>query len=179
MAVQVQCVVESDTGMPGSVQSSLFHRRRLRAVVCLLLLLVACSWLGAQTVTSTLQGRISDTTGAVIPEASVTALNADTGLKRTLTANPVGEYQISGLPAGDYTVNAEKSGIQKSAKKIHLDLSALGNVDFGLAPGQIHTQVELQAVGEVAKPTRRMHGKVLDQQEWRKQRPRFALRLSS
>src|SRR6202162_2927102 len=161
----VQFVVESDAGMPGSVQSSLFHRRRLGAVVYLLLLLAASNWLGAQTVTSTLQGRISDATGAVIPEASVTALNADTGLKRTVTANAVGEYQIDGLPAGDYTVNAEKSGFQKSAKKIHLDLAALGNVDFALAPGQVQTQVEVQDVGEVAEPTRTMVSEVIDQQK--------------
>lgn len=166
----VQYVVESDAGMPGSVQSSLYHRRRLGAVVNLLLLfsillLAASSWLGAQTVTSTLQGRISDATGAVIPEASVTAVNADTGLKRTVTANAVGEYQIGGLPAGDYTVNAEKSGFQKSAKKIHLDLAASGNVDFALAPGQVQTQVEVQDVGEVAEPTRTMVSEVIDQQK--------------
>jgi len=165
MADQVQYVVESDAGTPGSVQSSLFHRRRLGAVVYLLLLLAVSSWLGAQTVTSTLEGRISDATGAVIPEASVTALNADTGLKRTVTANAVGEYQIGGLPAGDYTVNAEKSGFQKSAKKIHLDLGASGNVDFGLAPGQVQTQVEVQDVGEVAEPTRTMVSEVIDQQK--------------
>jgi hypothetical protein len=160
----VQCVVESAAGTSGSVQSS-FHRRRLGAVIYLLLLLAASSWLGAQTVTSTLQGRISDATGAVIPEASVTALNADTGLKRTVTANAVGEYQIGGLPAGDYTVNAEKSGFQKSAKKIHLDLAASGNVDFALAPGQVQTQVEVQDVGEVAEPTRTMVSEVIDQQK--------------
>jgi len=169
MAVQVQYVVESDAGMPGSVQSSLSHRRCLGAVVCPLLFLIlffaASSWLQAQTVTSTLQGRISDATGAVIPEASVTALNADTGLRRTVTANAVGEYQISGLPAGDYTVNAEKSGFQKSAKKIHLDLAASGNVDFALAPGQVQTQVEVQDVGEVAEPTRTMVSEVIDQQK--------------
>jgi hypothetical protein len=153
--------------MPGSVQSSLFHRRRLGAYLLLFLVafLAASSWLGAQTVTSTLQGRIVDATGAVIPEASVTALNADTGLKRTVTANAVGEYQISGLPAGDYTVNAEKSGFQKSAKKIHLDLAASGNVDFALAPGQVQTQVEVQDVGEVAEPTRTMVSEVIDQQK--------------
>src|SRR6267143_1858309 len=165
----VQYVVESDAGTPGSVQSSLFHRRRLGVVVYLLLifilLLAASSWLGGQTVTSTLQGRISDATGAVIPEASVTALNADTGLKRTVTANAVGEYQIGGLPPGDYTVNVEKSGFQKSAKKIHLDLAASGNVDFALAPGQVQTQVEVQDVGEVAEPTRTMVSEVIDQQK--------------
>jgi hypothetical protein len=161
----VQYVVESDAGMPGSVQSPLFHRRRLGAVISLLLLLAASGWLAAQTVTSTLQGRISDTTGAVIPEASVTALNADTGLKRTVTANAVGEYQIGGLPPGDYTVNVEKQGFQKSAKKIHLDLAASGNVDFALAPGQVQTQVEVQDVGEVAEPTRTMVSEVIDQQK--------------
>ena len=165
MAVQVQYVVESDAGMPGSVQSSLFHRRRLGAVVYLLLLLAVSSWLRAQTVTSTLEGRISDATGAVIPEASVTALNADTGLKRTVTANAVGEYQIGGLPPGDYTVNVEKQGFQNSAKKIHLDLAASGNLDFALAPGQVQTQVEVQDVGEVAEPTRTMVSEVIDQQK--------------
>lgn len=161
----VQYVVESDAGTPGSVQSSLFHRGRLGAGICLLLLLAASSWLGAQTVTSTLQGRVSDTTGAVISEASVTALNTATGLKRSVTANAVGEYQIGGLPAGDYTVDAEKQGFQKSAKKIHLDLGASGNVDFALALGQVQTQVEVQDVGEVAEPTRTMVSSVIDQQK--------------
>src|SRR5260370_16073392 len=165
MAVQVQYVVQTDAGSAGSVQSPLFHRRRLGAVIYLLLLLAASSWLGAQTVTSTLQGRISDATGAVIPGASVTALNADTGLKRTITGNAVGEYQIGGLPPGDYTVNVEKQGFQKSAKKIHLDLAASGNVDFALAPGQVQTQVEVQDVGEVAEPTRTMVSEVIDQQK--------------
>src|ERR1700681_415299 len=67
MAVQVQYVVESDAGTPGSVQSPLFHRRRLGAVIYLLLFLVlflaASSWLGAQTLASTLQAPISDATG--------------------------------------------------------------------------------------------------------------------
>ena len=160
-----QYVVESDAGTPGSVQSSLFHRCRWGAVISLLLFLTVSSWLGAQAINSTLQGRVADTTGAVIPEATVTALNAATGLKRSVTANAVGEYQIGGLPAGDYTVNVERQGFQKSAKKIHLDLGASGTVDFALAPGQVQTQVEVQDVGEVAEPTRSMVSEVIGQQQ--------------
>ncbi len=159
----VQCVVEPDAGTPSTAQSFLFHRCLFGAVVCLQL--AVSSWLGAQTVTSTLQGRVSDSSGAVISEASVTALNTATGLKRSVTANAVGEYQIGGLPAGDYTVNAEKQGFQRSAKKIHLDLGASGNVDFALALGQVQTQVEVQDVGEVAEPTRTMVSSVIDQQK--------------
>jgi len=161
----VQYVVESDAGTPGSVQSSLFHGYRLGAVISLLLFLTVSSWLGAQAINSTLQGRVADTTGAVIPEATITALNTATGLKRSATANAVGEYQIGGLPAGDYTVDVEKQGFQKSVKKVHLDLGASGNVDFALAPGQVQTQVEVQDVGEVSEPTRSMVSEVIDQRQ--------------
>src|ERR1035437_5811686 len=98
----VQCVVEPDAGRPNSAQSFLFRRCLFGAVVCLQL--AVSSWLGAQTVTSTLQGRVSDSSGAVISEASVTALNTATGLKRSVTANAVGKYKIGGLPAGDSPV---------------------------------------------------------------------------
>jgi Carboxypeptidase regulatory-like domain/TonB dependent receptor len=165
----VQYAVQSDAGTSGCVQSSPFHRGRRGATsypqLWLVLLVTLSSWLGAQTVTSTLQGRVSDTTGALIAEASVTVVNAETGLKRSVTANAVGEYQIGGLPAGDYTVNVEKQGFQKSAKKVHLDLSAAGNVDFTLTPGQFQVQVEVQDVGEVAEPTRTMVSEVIDQQK--------------
>src|SRR5271166_2760700 len=161
----VQNVVEANAGTPGSVPSSLFSRRSLGAVVCLVLFLTTSTWLGAQAINSTLQGRVSDTTGAVIPEATVTATNTGTGLKRSATASSAGEYQIGGLPAGDYTVEAEKQGFQSSAKKIHLDLGASANVDFALAIGKVQSQIEVQDVGEVAEPTRSMVSEVIDEQK--------------
>ena len=160
-----QNVVETDAGTRGSVQSSLFHRSRLGRVVCLVLFLTVSNWLGGQAINSTLQGRVSDTTGAVIPGATVTALNAGTGLKRSVVVSAEGEYQIGGLPSGDYTVEVEKPGFQKSAKKVHLDLGASGNVDFALAIGQVQSQVEVQDVGEVAEPTRSMVSEVIDEQK--------------
>jgi hypothetical protein len=168
MAFQLD--VESDAGSSGSVQSSsfslfLFDCCRAVAVCCFLLFMATSSWLGAQTVTGTLQGRVADSTGAVIPDVTVTAVNIDTGLKRTVNASAVGEYKIDGLPAGDYTVDAEKQGFRKFAKKIHLDLGASGNVDFALSPGQQVTQVEVQDVGELAEPTRTMVSSVIDQQK--------------
>jgi Carboxypeptidase regulatory-like domain len=165
----VQFVVESDAGMPGSVQSSLFHRRRLGAVTYLLpfliLLLAVSSWLEAQTVTSSIQGRVYDTTGAAIPDASVTAVNAETGVSRKTNASATGDYQITLLPPGEYTVTVEKSGFQKSAKKVHLDLGSVGSVDFSLAVGQLTERVDVQDVGEVAEPTRTMVSSVIDEQK--------------
>lgn len=160
--------VESKSGTNGFTQCSSFafwFDCRAGAAFCLLMFLAASGWLGAQTVTGTLQGRVADTTGAVITDSTVTALNTATGLKRTANASAVGEYKIDGLPAGDYTVEAEKQGFQKSAKKIHLDVGASGDLDFALSPGQQLMQVEVQDVGELAEPTRTMVSSVIDQQK--------------
>jgi carboxypeptidase family protein len=138
--------------------------RALGAVLCLTILAIVPA-LQAQVVTVTVQGRVYDTSGAAISQATVTAVNTATGLSRSTTASATGDYQISLLPAGDYTVTAEKSGFQKVAKKLHLDLGAAGNVDFNLPVGQITQEVSVQDVGEVAEPTRTMVSSVIDEQK--------------
>jgi hypothetical protein len=80
-------------------------------------------------------------------------------------AGAMGDYQISFLPVGDYTVTAEKSGFKKQAKKVHLDIGASANVDFDLSVGQVSEQVTVQDVGEVAEPTRIMVSSVIDSQK--------------
>ena len=133
--------------------------RHVMGIVCLLLAGMLAT---AQVVTVTVQGRVYDSTGAAIPQATVTAVNSATGLSRTTTADAMGDYQIPLLPAGDYTVTVEKTGFQKAAKKTHLDIGAVGTLDFNLAVGQVQEQVEVQDVGELAEPTRTMVSSVID-----------------
>jgi hypothetical protein len=143
-------------------------RNGFRVLSCALCLSAVAAMLlpvQAQVVTVTIQGRVYDTTGAAISQAGVTAVNAATGFSRTATATATGDYQISLLPVGDYTVTAEKTGFQKAAKKIHLDIGAAANLDFNLAPGQVLAEVTVQDVGEVAEPTRTMVSSVIDQQK--------------
>src|SRR5437667_6760894 len=151
-----------DAGMTTtSAQSSLCN---VRLAVLLVVFLTASS-LSAQVVTVTIQGRVYDTTGAAISQANVSVTNPATGFSRSATASATGDYQISALPVGDYTVTAEKSGFQKQAKRVHLDIGASGNVDFNLAPGQVVTEVTVQDVGEVVEPTRTMVSSVIDEQK--------------
>ncbi len=160
----LQFLVQPQAGTPGSDQFASSHRR-LGLAACLCLILATSTWLGAQTVTSSIQGRVYDASGAAITGASVTAVNADTGVSRTTDATATGDYQITLLPPGDYTVTAQKAGFQKSAKKVHLDLGAAGTVDFSLPVGQVTEQVSVQDVGEVAEPTRTMVSSVIDEQK--------------
>src|SRR5882762_9151588 len=137
----------------------------LTQAVRAVMVLMASLPVSAQVVTVTVQGRVYDSSGAAIPQATVTAVNAATGLSRGTTANAVGDYQIALLPPGDYTVTADKPGFQKSAKKIHLDIGAAGSLDFSLSPGQVIAQVEVQDVGALAEPTRTMVSSVINEQQ--------------
>ena len=137
----------------------------LNFALCLIAVTCAVLPLHAQVVTVTIQGRVYDTTGAAISQATVNVVNADTGFARSTTATATGDYQISSLPVGEYTVSAEKTGFQKSAKKVHLDVGATGNLDFNLSPGQVLAEVTVQDVGEVAEPTRTMISSVIDEQK--------------
>jgi len=143
--------------------------RKLGELAVLSLLLVFCVTASipgaAQAVNVTIQGRVYDATGAVVPQATVAAQNQATGLSRTATSNANGDYQLAAVPAGDYTINVEKQGFETSSKKLHVDVGAAVSLDFSLRPGQVQTQVEVQDVGEVAEPTRTMVSSVIDQQK--------------
>jgi|HubBroStandDraft_4_1064222.scaffolds.fasta_scaffold714181_1 hypothetical protein len=81
---------------------------RLRKQVSRLVLscgLVAAVSMGAvaDTVNVTIQGGAYDSTGAGIPQATVTAVNTATGLNGSATAIATGEYQIALLPPGNYS----------------------------------------------------------------------------
>lgn len=138
----------------------------LTSLLCVLAILtVAGVPAAAQTVTVSVQGRVFDTSGAAIPQPTVTVQSAATGLTRSTTGGATGDYQIPSLPPGDYTVTAEKSGFRKLAKKVHLDIGGTGNVDFNLAVGEIKEEVTVQDIGEVAEPTRTMVSSVIDEQK--------------
>ncbi|MBV9343086.1 MAG: TonB-dependent receptor [Acidobacteria bacterium] len=121
--------------------------------------------LQAQVVSVMVEGRVLDTTGAAIPQASVTAVNVATGFSRAVMADATGDYQISFLPVGDYTLTVEKTGFKKQAKRIHLDIGAAAKLDFTLEVGQVIEEVNVQDIGELAEPTRTMVSSVIDQQK--------------
>ncbi|MFN7622598.1 MAG: carboxypeptidase-like regulatory domain-containing protein, partial [Acidobacteriota bacterium] len=62
--------------------------------------------------TSILRGQVVDEQGAVIPGAKVTVINSATKKQQTVTSNALGEFSLSGLAAGVYTVLAEYEGFQ-------------------------------------------------------------------
>src|SRR5438552_1669286 len=134
-------------------------------IAVLLLLLVPAALLSAQTVTAALNGRVTDATGAVLPSSSVTAVNDATGISRGAATNAGGDYQISLLPVGNYTVTAEHSGFKKQSQKITLQIGANAAADFSLTVGSVTETVEVQATSEAVEPTRTMVSQVIEERK--------------
>lgn len=100
----------------------------------------------AQSTTATIFGTVSDSSGAIIPRAEVTAKNVDTNFKRTTSVGANGQYQFLFLPIGTYSVEATAAGFKKSEQKgIVLDVNRNARVDAVLQVGQISEKVEVTA----------------------------------
>jgi hypothetical protein len=94
----------------------------------------------AQAVSGTLLGTITDASGAVMPGATVTLKNVNTGLTRTLVTDSAGEYTAPSLPTGKYTVVAELSGFKTTT---------VPNIDLGVDQRmRINVKLEVGALEE-------------------------------
>src|ERR1700744_5514177 len=88
-----------------------------KAISLIAVVLLACiSWTitNAQTITGSLNGTVTDPSGAVVPNAKVTATNVDTGATTPTTSNSGGVYAIRFLQIGNYKVTIEAPGFAPS-----------------------------------------------------------------
>jgi hypothetical protein len=112
-----------------------------RAVPTLLVLLVCAAPASAQVLAS-LDGIVSDSSGAAVAGAAVNAAPADTGISRETTTDPSGRYRLADLPIGVYTVTVTKGGFQDAVRPgVHLVVGQRATLDVSLAVGGISTRV--------------------------------------
>jgi hypothetical protein len=118
------------------------------AFIILVLALVSLNVpiLSAQvTATATLQGTVTDTTGAVIPGAEVKITNKGTGDVRTVVSNASGVYSFNLVPAGTYQVRVAAPGLATNTfNDVELAVSRVTTVDAKLAVGQQVAEISVQ-----------------------------------
>jgi hypothetical protein len=103
----------------------------------------------AQTFTSSLGGTVADPSGAVVPNATVTATGIDTGVATKTVTNTSGVYEFPSLPEGNYRVSAEITGFKEFVyQKVVLDIGAQVRLNFTLTVSGGATNVEVVAAGE-------------------------------
>src|SRR5215472_4039153 len=99
-----------------------------------------------QATDTILVGTITDSTGAAVPKASVTATNQGTGVKYTGTSNEMGEYRINNIPVGTYNVSATAQGFAAGTMGgVELLLNHTATVNMTLTVGAVSTAVEVAA----------------------------------
>ena len=80
-------------------------------VVILVLGLFAVGEVSAQLISGNLTGTVLDKTGAVVPGATVEAVNTQTGAKYETKANDAGEYRFNNLAVGTYNISASAANL--------------------------------------------------------------------
>ena len=98
----------------------------------------------AQTITGTISGDITDTTGAVVAGASVTVENLGTSAKRTATTTASGSYRVPDLPIGKYKVTASAEGFKTLVQTTEVLTGGVTHADFKLQVGQRTETVEVE-----------------------------------
>ena len=100
----------------------------------------------AQTVSGGIRGTVVDSTQAVIPGATVTATNVDTGVVRTTVTSVEGIYNLASLPGGTYRVEAVLSGMKTEVREgVRVAAASVTTLNVTLEVGSTQESVVVTA----------------------------------
>jgi uncharacterized surface anchored protein len=104
----------------------------------------------AATAGSALFGSVTDSSGAVIPGATVVATNSDARLVRSVQTDSHGQFRIDNIAAGSYRLEAQATGFQKQSSPIVVAAAQQTSADVTLQAGAASQTVEVQASSPIA-----------------------------
>jgi hypothetical protein len=126
------------------------HSRAL-AVLCLLLTVASVAW--SQASFTSLRGSVTDSSGAVIPGATVSIANKATGLSSKQTANGSGEYQFQQVVPGTYVITVNGSGFGSQSKQADLLVDQPATINFKLSVQATAVTVDVSSEAETLNVT--------------------------
>ena len=139
------------------------RRTSLTLLHSLTLVLLSCSLVFGQSFTASVRGTAKDSTGGVVPLASVTITDAERGTSQTTLADEEGRFTITALPPGQYVLTVESNGFKKfSSGRITLTVQQQATVDAILELGQMSETVEVSAAAAMVNTTIANLGQVID-----------------
>src|SRR5262245_33410485 len=116
-----------------------------RVASALLLVASFACILRAQSTNASLTGRITDPSKAIIVEAKVAAISADTNVRYETTTNGSGEYYLANLPPSLYRIEIEKSGFKKLIKpEVILHVQDTLEINFELTLGSVSENIMVE-----------------------------------
>jgi hypothetical protein len=112
---------------------------------------------------SGISGTITDSSGAVVPEANVTVTNVATNVSSAAVTTSAGTYVVTDLIPGTYTVKVEKAGFSTGVlSEVHVDVSRTTNGDLTLKTGATTDTIEVVAQQITLETTQPQLGTVIE-----------------
>ncbi len=139
---------------------------RLAKALCFTVaVFLVCSRCPAQISSAELSGNVLDASGAAVPGATVTATNVDTTISHKTVSGKGGDYVLSNLPPGTYTVTAEAPGFRKLEQTgVSLQVNQQARVDLALQVGQTAETVSVTGHPPLLESESSSVGTVINQQ---------------
>jgi len=136
--------------------------RLIRTALCAVLVMCP-SILSAQSFTGTITGTIKDTSGGIVPRATVTITNQQTGRQESVVTDLEGRYTSLPLPPGEYRVDAGLQGFRRAARTdISVQINSTVVIDFNLEVGDLTDEVEVRADATLLETSTSTMGKLVD-----------------
>ncbi|WP_263349819.1 carboxypeptidase regulatory-like domain-containing protein [Acidicapsa acidisoli] len=127
------------------IRTRLSIRVALIAFATICLLLFAPRTASAQA-NAGITGTVTDTSGAVVANATVTITNEATSVASHTVTSSAGTYTVLGLNPGQYTVEVEAKGFKKAVQKgVNVEVSTTGTIDITVAAGAVDETMEVTA----------------------------------
>ncbi len=138
---------------------------RLSLSILLAFLFLSPGSIHAQTA-ATLVGDITDSSGAIAPNVSVTVIHEGTRTERKVQTNEAGQYRVTPLNPGTYTIQVESAGFKKEVRSgVVLEVGAVTEVDFALQVGELTETIEVTGITPTLRTEEASVGNVVTEQE--------------
>src|SRR3954469_33482 len=144
--------------------------RAIGFVVATLMISVSVAHPSAQSqaINGTIEGTITDQSGAAVPGVSVTVTNVDTGDSRVVVSNDAGIYRAPLLPLGRYRVSAELQGFRKFEQQgLTLSAGQSAIINISLTVGSMSEAITVSSESPVAEPGKIDLGRTIGETEVR------------
>lgn len=143
------------------------HSPRLVGLCCMVwLVLCAALPVSAQFDTATVLGTIKDSTGAVLPNVTVTLRNVATSIQATATTDSDGNFQFNNVKIGVYRVSAELAGFSTAiAENVNIVVNARQRIDLTMQPGAVTESVLVTGAAALLETDSSVRGQVVQREQ--------------
>ncbi len=139
---------------------------RVAVFVLGLVLFVAAVPVFAQLPTGTILGTVKDASGALVPGATVTAQNVETGTTRSTLTDETGGYRLAALPVGSYDLRVELAGFKSTTQKgLVLNVGQEAVLNFSLEIGTPLQEVVVSAEAPLVNTTTASLGGLVNEEK--------------